>query len=106
MQIQFNTDHHITAGEKLTTSLSDLITEGLNRFSDHITRPEVHLTDGNESRTWLDDKKCLLEVRAEGRRPIAVSAHANNYELAVDAAIDKIKSSLDSVFDRLKDHSH
>ena len=99
MTIQFNTGRYLTLHNEFRDKLSNLLAEKLNRFSDHITRPEVHLTDGNESRTWLDDKKCLLEVRTEGRPPIAVSAHANNYEQAVDGAIDKIKPSPDAVFD-------
>lgn len=105
MTIQFNTDRNLTLHDEFRDKLSSLLTEKLNRFSDHITRLEIHLSDENGSRTGLDDKKCLLEARVEGRPPIAVSAHANNYEEAVDAAIDKIKSSLDTVFDRLKDHS-
>ena len=72
MQIQFNTDHHITAGEKLTTSLSDLITEGLNRFSDHITKVEVHLTDVNGNKGGENDKRCVLEARLEGKKPVAL----------------------------------
>ena len=105
MTIQFNTDRHLTLHDEFRDKLNSVLAEKLSRFSDHITRLEVHLSDDNGSKTGLDDKKCLLEARVEGRPPIAVSAHANNYELAVDAAIDKIRSALDKVFDRLKDHS-
>jgi ribosome-associated translation inhibitor RaiA len=105
MTIQFNTDRNLTLHEEFRDKLSSLLAEKLNRFSDHITRLEVHLSDDNGGKNGPDDKKCLLEARVEGRPPIAVSALANNYEQAVDAAIDKIKSSLNTVLDRLKDHS-
>jgi ribosome-associated translation inhibitor RaiA len=105
MTIQFNTDKNLTLHDGFREKLSSHLKEKLSRFSDHITRLEVHLSDDNGSKNGQHDKKCLLEAKVEGRPPIAVTANANNYEQAVDGAIEKIKSSLDTVFDRLKDHS-
>lgn len=105
MTIQFNADRNLTLHDEFRDKLTSLLTEKLSRFSDHITRLEVHLSDNNGSKNGQDDKKCLLEARVEGRLPIAVTAYGGNYEYAVDGAIDKIKSSLDSIFGRLKDHS-
>ena len=105
MTIQFNADKNLTLHDQFRDKLSTHLTEKLSRFSDHITRLEVHLSDDNGGKNGLDDKKCLLEARVEGRPPIAVTANANNYEQAVDGAIDKIKSSLDKLSGRLKDHS-
>ena len=104
MTIQFNADNNLTIHEEFRDKLKDLLTEELSRFSEHITRLEVHLSDENGHKQGQNDKKCMLEVRVEGRPPIAVKAGANNYELAVDAAIDKLKSSLDTIFDRLNNH--
>lgn len=45
MIIQLNTDKNIAGTEKLKVYLTDLITEELSRFSNQITRVEVHLSD-------------------------------------------------------------
>ena len=65
---------------------------------------EVHLSDENGSKDGIHDKKCLLEARLEGRQPIAVTALASTYELAVNSAIDKLKASLNTILGRLTDH--
>ncbi len=102
MLIQFNADKNLTVHEDFNNKLSVHLKDKLNRFSEHITRIEVHLSDNNGSKQGPDDKKCLLEARVEGRPPVAVSATGNNYEIAVDAAISKLRSSLDTIFDKLK----
>lgn len=104
MTILFNTDKSLTLHEDFRNKLSNHLSEKLNRFTEHITRLEIHLSDENSHKTGPNDKKCLLEARVEGRPPVAVTATAQNYELAVDAAIDKIKSSLDTIFGRMQNH--
>ena len=104
MTIQFNTDKNLTVHKEFGDKLNGTLTNKLSRFSEHITRLEVHLSDDNGNKNGQDDKKCLLEARVEGRAPIAVTAGANNYEQAVDSAITKLKSSLDSIFGRLNNH--
>lgn len=104
MLIQFNADRNLTVHEDFNNKLSTHLKEKLKRFTEHITRIEVHLSDDNGSKQGPDDKKCLLEARVEGRPPVAVSASGNNYELAVDAAIIKLKSALDTIFDKLKSY--
>jgi len=104
MKIQFNTDSNITESKELRDSLIALISEGLSRFSDQITRLEVHLSDENSLKKGLNDKRCLLEARLEGRQPIAVKNQANNLEQAVVGAVDKLKVSLDTKIGRLKNY--
>ena len=104
MTIQFNADNHLTVHEEFRDKLNSSLSEGLYRFSEHITKLEVHLSDENGQKSGQNDKKCLLQARIEGSSPIVVSAGANNYQVAVYSAIDKLNSSLDSFFGRLKDH--
>lgn len=104
MTIQINTDKNVQVHEAFETQLDDLLSEELSRFSEHITRLEVHLSDENGNKKGQDDKRCMIEARLEGRRPIAVTANANDYELAVSDAIEKLKSSLDTIEGRLKNH--
>ena len=104
MIIQFNTDNNIKGSEKLNEYFSGTITEALNRFSNQITRVEVHLTDENSNKEGQKDKRCMLEARLEGLQPIAVSNSADTIEQAVKGATDKLKSSLDTVLGRLSNH--
>jgi len=102
MKIQFNTDNNIEGGEKLKTYFTSIISEELSRFSEHITRVEVHLSDVNGDKESPNDKRCLLEARIEKRQPIAVTNHANTYEKAVAGATEKLTISLEKVLGRLK----
>ena len=104
MTIQINSDNNLSVHEAFGDKLDDLLSEELSRFSEHITRLEVHLSDENGSKDGLNDKKCLLEARLEGRQPIAVTERANDYELAVSGAIKKLKTSLDKIGGKLKHH--
>jgi ribosome-associated translation inhibitor RaiA len=104
MQIQFNTDKNVSGSEELIASTTSLISEELSRFSQQITRVEVHLSDEDGNKNGLNDKRCLLEARLAGMKPIAVTNHANTHEQAVNGAIDKLKTSLEKITGRLKDH--
>ncbi len=104
MTIQFNTDNNISGSDRLKTYFISFITEQLSRFSDHITRVEVHLSDVNGDKESPDDKRCLLEARVEGRKPIAVTFLANTFEKAISGATEKIIKSFDKLFGRLKNH--
>jgi len=105
MTIQFNTNTNTNGSYKLKTYFSDLITEELSRFSEHVTRIEVHLSDVNGDKDNPNYKRCLLEARIEGRKPIAVTKQADTYEKAVSGAIEKITASIDKIFGRLKNRS-
>jgi ribosome-associated translation inhibitor RaiA len=75
----------------------------LGRFSDRITRVEVHLSDQNSDKSGQDDKRCRMEARLEGRNPTAVTHQAASLGDAVDGAADKLKRALASTWERLKD---
>lgn len=104
MTIQLNTDNNITGGEKLNGKMTALISEKLKRFSSQITRLEVHLADGNSHKTGPADKQCTIEARLQGLQPVTVTGNGDNVEQAVRGALDKLKSSLDTVLGRLNKH--
>ena len=104
MTIQLNADKNLTIHEAFGDKLKGVLSEELDRFSEHITRVEVHLSDENGSKNSQEDKRCLLEARLKGKQPIAVSELGNTYDQAVDGAVHKLKASLDSIFDRMKNH--
>ena len=104
MTIQLNTDNNLSIHEAFGNKLENLLSEELSKFSEHITRLEVHLSDENGSKEGQNDKRCLLEARLEGRQPIAVTALANTSELAVNSAIDKLKAALGTILGRISSH--
>ena len=102
MHVQVNTDNHIEGREVLATRVEAVVQESLRRFSDQITRVEVHLSDENSRKGGQDDKRCMMEARLEGRRPTAVTHHAATLDQAIDGAADKLQRSIESTLGRLR----
>lgn len=104
MIVQLNTDNNINGSEKLNENFSSAISAELERYSEHISRVEIFLADENAAKTGANDKRCTLEARVNGREPIAVTAHGDTLDIAFNTAIDKLHSSLTTLFDRMHDH--
>ena len=105
MTIQFNTDKNIAGNDRTATYLSSMISDSLDRFSEHITRIEVHLSDENGSgKEGGDDKRCMLEARMEGKKPLAVTNNADTIEKAVSGAIDKLLITLEKNLERQRSY--
>ena len=102
MIIQIKTDRNITDSEKLTAYFNSTISEALTRYSEKISRLEVHLTDENSHKEGLNDKRCMLEVRIEGMHPIAVKSLADTIENALNGALHKLDAKLQTIFGKLK----
>ena len=97
-----NTDNHTEGGEELTRQVEAVVEEALGRFSDRITRVEVHLTDENSSSKCGDnDKRCVMEARLAGRQPITVTDQGATLEQALDGAADKPEKTLKRSLGRL-----
>jgi ribosome-associated translation inhibitor RaiA len=103
MHIQINTDSSIEGREELASQVKGVVEGALSRFSDRITRVEVHLSDQNSDSSGQDDKRCMMEARLAGRQPTAVTHHAESLVDAVVGAADKLNRSLESTLERLKD---
>ena len=110
MQIQINTDHNIEGHEGLTDHVSNVVQDALSQFREHITRVEVHLSDengpGKDLTTGSGDKRCMMEVRIEGRPPLAVTAHAASVHQAIDGAAHKLARLIESNLGRRHDRRH
>ena len=104
MQIQVNTDNNIEGSARMSAYFTEILQEALDRFSDQVMRVEVHLSDENAGKEGSDDKRCLLEARLKGLKPVVVSHYAENLDLAVSGAIDKLVKSLESTIGKLRNH--
>lgn len=103
MQIQINTDKNVTGSEGLIASSTSVILQELSRYSNQITRVEVHFSDEDGNKDGVNDNRCLVEARLAGMKPIAVTNMANSHEQAFLGALDKLKTSLEKITGRLKD---
>jgi archaellum component FlaG (FlaF/FlaG flagellin family) len=102
MIILLNTDNNLAGSEELSQTVEELISKSLDRFAEHTTRVEVHLTDENSHKPGESDKRCVLEARLEGMHPIAVSDNGDTHLQTVKRATDKLKAALDTAIGRLK----
>jgi ribosomal subunit interface protein len=103
MQIQIHTDKNIENREGLATHIKTVVEATVDRFSDRITRIEVHLSDENGDKSGQDDKRCMIEARVEGRQPTAVTHHAASVHQAIDGAADKLERMLESALGKIRD---
>ncbi len=101
MIIQVNTDSSIENDSALTAHVESVVEKALGRFSEKITRIEVHLHDENAHKPGDHDKRCLLEVRLAGLQPQAVTHNSDATDKALTGACDKMKSLLESLLGRL-----
>ncbi len=104
MQVQINTDSNIEGNEALAAYVRNETEHTLSRFSDHITRVEVHLSDENsDKKVGNDTMRCVMEARLEGRHPIAATHQAATLEIAVNGAADKLVRLIESTIGRIND---
>ena len=100
MLIQINTDKNIESSAASIAHFTGVIKEHLERYDEHITRIEAHLSDENGSKNAGDDKKCLLEVRKKGADPIVVSSVEATMHQAVKSASEKMASLIEKALEK------
>jgi hypothetical protein len=98
MKIQANSDKTIRVDATLTRFVEDEASRLLDRFAKKLTRVEVHLSDINNTRTGQADKRCLVEVRPVGARPLTADAIATTTESAIGEALKKMQRLLTTFF--------
>jgi ribosome-associated translation inhibitor RaiA len=101
MQIQINSDNHIVGSPELAGRVQALVRDALERFSDRITRVEVHLNDLNSVKGGNNDKRCLMEARLSGLQPISVNHEAGSLDLAIDGAMEKLGRAIENRLGKL-----
>lgn len=101
MQIQINSDSNIERHDGLNLHIETVVQGALSHFKEQVTRVEVHLSDTNGLKTGAADNRCLMEVRLQNHKPIAVTEHAATLHQSIQGAADKLKRSVDSTLGRL-----
>ncbi|HVL02929.1 MAG TPA: HPF/RaiA family ribosome-associated protein [Acidimicrobiales bacterium] len=103
MQIEVTTDRNVEGTDELIGQIETAVESALSRFSDRLTRVEVHLGDENAGKSGSDDKRCMVEARAAGQKPTAVTNHGTTVDEACSGALRKLTSLLETKFGRLED---
>jgi len=103
MHVQFNTDESVEGRESMARHATEVVDRVLGRFSDQVTRVEIHVSDVNGEKGGQDDKRCLMEARIAGRQPVAVSEQAGSVHQAIDGATQKLRRSLDGILGKVAD---
>ena len=103
MQIQVHADSSVKAGQNVTSAAEAAVEGAVSRWTERITRVEVHLSDVNRHKGGADDKRCVMEARLGGLDPIVVIHTAGTLTDAIDGAAKKLQKSLQSTLGRLSD---
>ena len=97
MQVQINTDNATHGSERSIEGVEAMMRDRLSRFSDRISRIEVHLSDVNGDRGGLD-KHCMIEMRPNGLDPLVATDQADTMDAAINGALGKSITVLDRTF--------
>ena len=104
MNIEIRTDKNIQGSERLISYVRTELTQEFQRYSERITHFSVHISDENGEKTGDHDKRCMIEARPAGMKPVVVSNKAANIDAAIHGAIDKLKRSLEHLYEKKEQH--
>lgn len=103
IQVNFGDIEHSDA---LDAFVRDEVDGRLGHLTDRLTRVEVHLRDDNSpSKSSLNDKRCLMEARPAGRKPLAVEQTGNDLYHVIRDAASKLARAVQRSLDREKEAS-
>jgi Sigma 54 modulation protein / S30EA ribosomal protein len=101
VRIQVNSDKNIAVDTRVVAFVEGEAKRALKRFAGKLTRVEFHLSDVNAHKFGTHDKRCLVEVRPAGHRPLTASNAAATVEAAVGGVLIKLRSALETLFGRM-----
>jgi ribosome-associated translation inhibitor RaiA len=100
MKIQINTGHNIDGREAMSRHAESVVENSLSHLSSHVTRVEIHVSEENNEKGGIGDKRCVMEACLEHHQPIAVTAEAGSAHEAINDAAEKLKQALGHTIDR------
>ncbi|MFU9045627.1 HPF/RaiA family ribosome-associated protein [Acinetobacter tibetensis] len=100
MNIEIRTDKNIQNNDRLISYVRAELNQEFQRHSERITHFSVHLSDENGVKGGDDDIKCMIEARPAGLKPVVVNHKAHNVDTAFHGAMERLKRSLEHVFEK------
>ena len=101
MKIQINAGD-VERSQAVDEHIQQKVESCLHRFSERVTRVEVHLRDLNASKGGAD-KRCTVEVRLAGHQPLAVDADGRDLYDAISDACKKAERAVEHRIERESD---
>lgn len=103
MQVQVNTDNNIQGREALVERVTKTVLDCLARFTDHVTRVEVHLIDEAPGKAGPHEQRCVMEARLEGLQPLVATDSSSTLDTAIAGAVAKLVRLLSTHMGRVRD---
>lgn len=100
MNIEIRTDKNIPNSERLITYVREELNAEFQRHTEKITHFSVHFSDENGVKGGPDDIRCMIEARPAGLKPVVVNHKGHNIDTVIHGAIDRLKRSLEHVFEK------
>ncbi|WP_434680510.1 HPF/RaiA family ribosome-associated protein [Pseudomonas sp. R1-18] len=100
MQVQVDSNH-IEGSAALQEWVGSTVVDELERYTDLLTRVEIHVGDVNAQKGGAQDKRCQIEARPKGHTSISVTHNAESLDLAVAGAARKMNHALEHLVGRL-----
>lgn len=79
------------------------VNTAMRRFTERVTRVEVHVADLNAHKHGPEDKRVVLEARPAGMDPITVESRGADLYQTVRQAASKLRDVLARVTERERD---
>lgn len=103
MQVIINSGNHVDVNQDAVQQWQSEILASLDRFSDWITRVEVHLTDENsQAKGGPDDIRCLMEARPASQQPVSIEVRAASVEQAIQDGTNTLERRLNTMMDKVR----
>jgi len=84
--------------DAIEAKVREAVEKAVGRFGDRVTRVEVHLGDVNAHKKGPDDKRCMMEARPAGSKPVVVEAVGEDLYAVISEAGQKLEKVLEKHF--------
>ena len=98
MQIQVNAGD-VQSSEAIVNHVTQEVENAMRNLKKRVTRVEVHLRDINGHKGGVD-KRCLMEARIAGKKPLAVECDATDLYVAISEASGKLERAVTRSIER------
>lgn len=102
MLIQVNAGD-VQSSDALDAKVNDEVHAALKHVESSITRVEAHLRDDNGQKHGGNDKRCVLEARIAGMKPLTVEEASDDLYKSIHLAAQKLGRA---VTHTLEKHNH
>lgn len=102
LQINYS---NIEKSDSLEDWVRSEVADKLGHLADRLSRVEVHLhDDSSPSKQTPGDKRCLMEARPKGMKPMVVEANGDDFFKVVNDTAGKLARTIQKTLDRLASH--